>query len=69
MMREFAKIVMIDGVAFYENGDGVLVPTSRCQCGVVYSASCAVTLHRAHAKDERSDGTTAAVIAYERLCT
>ena len=65
--KPWARLVTRDGVKYYVNPHGKLIASHLCTCGVIYDAKCPVVLHQENAREEKREGTTAAIVAHKRL--
>ena len=65
--KPWARLVTREGLRYYVNPHGQLISIHLCTCGVIYDARCPVVIHQENAREEKQEGTTAAIVSYTRL--
>ena len=65
--KPLARLVTREGLRYYVNPHGKLIASHLCTCGVIYDARCPVVIHQENAREEKQEGTTAAIVAHTRL--
>jgi hypothetical protein len=65
--KPLARLVTREGLRYYVNPHGKLIAIHLCTCGVIYDARCPVVIHQENAREEKREGTTAAIVAHTRL--